>query len=879
MNIQLNKTYPVASLLIFCFLFSLQLNATTPDETPRKHTRAVKFNSYELKLDGKLDDAVWKNAIFVSDFLQKEPDQGASPTVKTEVAIVYDEKAIYIGARMYCENPGALRMHLDRHDVQNQSEQLIVALDTYLDRRTAYVFGVNTAGVRFDRYHYEDSESTRDFSFDPVWNAKTAVDEKGWTAEMRIPFSQLRFNSIDKQVWGVNFNRWIPAKNEDIYWIYTPRDETGYASRFGNLEGIEKIKPSRRIEVLPYAASDGRMLDGVNPSNPFSDGSDLGYRLGADAKMGLGPSLTLNATFNPDFGQVEADPAEVNLSAFETFFSERRPFFTEGRQLFSANGPRYFYSRRIGGSPHGFASGDFVDSPINTSILNATKVTGRLKSGLSIGALGAVTEREYATSYDTATGINTTTEIEPMTLWGVTRVMQEIGKNESTAGIILTGVKRDLDDSDPLAESLHKQAISGGGDFLWRFGGGGMYQLRGFTGFSHVTGTKESILNTQQKSARYFQRPDADYVSIDSNRTSLTGFTSQVEIRKRSGKHWLWGLGAGSESPDFELNDMGTLSSADDIDSWVWLNYRETQPGNLFRNYQLEVSASTGWNHGGIRTFSNISFYSNATWHNFMNTWLSLNFQLGGQSDNRTRGGPLMWFERGWSLNAGINSNWASTTRYNVGGTYAVDELDGYYYSINGSLTTRVGTRWEFSLSPRYVREDQPRQWVTLSDQNGGPTETFGKRYAFSRIKKSTLSMQIRMNYFFTPDLSLEVYAEPFASAGDYYQHGELTAARTTDIRLYDNIDYNSNGELEVTDGGQTFLILDDDFGFRSFRSNAVLRWRFNPGSTIYLVWQRNLSASRDPGQTVKAGSLFDSFGTAGTDFLALKIAYWIPIS
>ena len=322
MNIRLNSKYPVTLLLLFSLLYSIQLSANTFDEPPRKHTKAVKFNSNELTLDGKLDYLVWKNAIFVSDFLQKEPDQGASPTVKTEVAIVYDEKAIYIGARMYCENPGALRMHLDRHDVQNQSEQLIVALDTYLDRRTAYVFGVNTAGVRFDRYHYEDSEGSRDFSYDPVWEAKTAVDEKGWTAEMRIPFSQLRFNSIDKQVWGVNFNRWIPAKNEDIYWIYTPRDETGYASRFGDLEGIETIKPSRRIEVLPYAASDGKMFDGVNPSNPFSDGSDLGYRLGADAKMGLGPNLTLNATFNPDFVQVVADPAEVNLSAFETFFSE-----------------------------------------------------------------------------------------------------------------------------------------------------------------------------------------------------------------------------------------------------------------------------------------------------------------------------------------------------------------------------------------------------------------------------------------------------------------------------------------------------------------------------------------------------------------------------
>jgi len=354
-------------------------------------------------------------------------------------------------------------------------------------------------------------------------------------------------------------------------------------------------------------------------------------------------------------------------------------------------------------------------------------------------------------------------------------------------------------------------------------------------------------------------------------------------FRKRSGKHWLWGFGAGAESPDLELNDMGTLSSGDDIDSWGWLAYRDTEPGKWFRNYFLQVSANSSWNFGGARTFSNLEFYSEVTWHNFMNSWLNFNLQLGGQNDSRTRGGPLMWFERGWSISTGLNSNWASTSRYSVWGLYARDELDGLLYMINGSFSTRLGSRWEFSLSPRYQNEDQPRQWITLSDQSGGPAETFGKRYGFSKIKISTLSMQIRMNYFFTPDLSLEIYAEPFASAGHYYDHGELIAARTTDIRLYGTdgttITRNADRVWEVTDGAQTFLIESDDFGVRSFRSNAVLKWRFSPGSTLYLVWQRNLSDSRNPGQMINPGSLFDSFGSEGTDFLALKISYWIPVS
>lgn len=874
------KQIVVSSQIIL--ITALTVHSTYIPENDRKQIRAVKTQNGALKFDGRLDDDIWRTADFVADFLQKEPNEGGHPIDSTRIAIVYDEDAIYIGARMYSQKPDALRMHLDKHDVQGPAEQLIVCFDTYHDRRTAYVFGVNTAGVRFDRYHYEDSEGSRDFSYNPVWEAKTSVDDKGWTAEMRIPFSQLRFNKDENLVWGVNFNRWIPSRNEDVFWIYTPRDETGYASRFGDLVGIENVKPSRRLELLPYVASDDRIYDNPFPANPFADGNDVGYRIGTDLKMGMGPNLTLDATFNPDFGQVEADPAEVNLSAYETFYDERRPFFIEGSHLFSARGPAYFYSRRIGASPHGSDSGDYVDRPNNTSILSASKLTGRLQSGLSIGALGAVTEREYAKGFDTTSRTEFETEIEPATVWGVLRMQQEIGKERSTAGIILTGMNRDLKDGDPMAEFMHNQAVTGGADWDFRFNKG-MYRLTGNAGFSHVSGTEEAILSTQLRPAHYFQRPDQDHVEIDSNRTSMTGVTTSMELYKNTGKHWLWGMGYSAESPDFELNDAGILGSADDIGSWGWLAYRNTTPGKLFRNYYFEASGYTGWNFGGIRTGGDFDLYAEVTWKNYMYTWLSYSRQLGWYSDDRTRGGPLMWFEKGWDIKGGLSTNYGSSTQWSINGTYARDEFDGWLYSCHSTFSSRIGNRWQVSVSPSYQRESQPRQYVFLSDQSGGPAETFGQRYAFSRIDASTLRLQLRMNYYFSPDLSLEVYAEPFSAAGHYYDHGELRAASTSDIKLYGtegtSIDTLSDGRYQVTDGAQTFTIESTDYGVISFRSNIVLRWQFNPGSTLYLVWQRSLGNDRDVGQLGRFGSLFDSFSADGIDFLALKLAYWLPIS
>ncbi len=872
------------STALLIVLFACLLFEFSWEQTPngaRKQMRALRINGPSPKLDGRLDEPVWQKAYYISDFLQKEPEQGSVSQDSTKVAIVYDDEAVYIGARMFCAHPESLKTFLSRRDNPGQAEMMILSFDTYLDRRTSYDFGVTSSGVEFDRYHPADYEYDTDYSYNAVWDAHSHIDSLGWSAEFRIPFSQLRFNNQEKQVWGVNFNRWIPAKREDNFWIYTPRDETGWASRFGDLVGIEGIKPSRRIELLPYVASDGTFSNRFDSDDPFHDGSELSGRAGADLKMGLGPNLTLDATFNPDFGQVEADPAVVNLTAYETFFEEKRPFFLEGSQIFDAPGPEYFYSRRIGAPPHGNTKSDFVDAPRNATILGAAKITGRLKSGLSIGTLAALTGQEYARTYDDSSKVFGRTKVEPATAFGVVRLQKEFGSNTSTAGIILTGVRRFFAEEDSsLSDNLRKRAYTGGVDWNLRFKGG-TYELYGIAGFSLVQGNQESILNTQTSSAHYFQRPDAGQVDLDSNRTSVFGYTTAFEFDKNSGRHWLWVAGFGAESPGFELNDAGILNTADDIDTWGNLRYRETEPGKIFREYTLGLYLNNGYNFGGVRQYTNGELNFNCTWKNYWSGYLGFGLQARSQSDDLSRGGPLVATPFGWWTGLSLYNNFSAATRYGGSVFTTRTEFGAWEYDINLQFSTKLGRRAEFSVYPYYSRGVGTRQYIATID-SGNPA-TFGKRYIFSFIEQSTLSAQFRLSYFFTPDLSLELYAEPFSASGHYYGYGELKEPGGRELKRYGEegttLTKNPDGSYTVTDAADTFSFSNGDFGYLSFRSNLVLRWEFRPGSTLYLVWQQNRSGDEAPGRLVRPNYLWKTIEASGDNFLAIKISYWLAVS
>lgn len=859
----------------------------------RKSMAASRVPNGSVHLDGRLDESFWSTVQLVSDFTQKEPDAGQPATEKTEIGFVYDDHALYVGARMHSRNPDSLRIDVNRRDNPGNCEQMIVSIDSYLDRRTCFDFGVSVAGVRTDRYHPVDNEFERILSFNPVWDANSAIDSLGWTCEMRIPFSQLRFIDKPEQIWGVNMNRWVPARNEDAFWVAVPRDETGWSSWFGDLHGISGITPTRRLELLPYAAGDAVFESGHSEDDPYHDGSDFDGRVGADVKMGLGPNLTLDATINPDFGQVEADPAEVNLTAFETAFSEKRPFFIEGSQLFEAEGPTFFYSRRIGTRPRGFVAGDFIDYPQNATILGAAKVTGRTSKGLSVGVISAVTSREHARVFDSASGEETKVEVEPATGYGVVRLQQEFGKDQSTAGVIFTGVARDLDDMDPLAEILRKNAVTGNLDWTLRFKGGA-YDIYGYTGFSHIEGTRDAILRAQMSSARYFQRPDAQYVEIDSNATSLSGYTFGLRGGKRSGKHWLWGGGFAFESPGFELNDAGILSQADDIESWNHVTYREQTPGRLFRRYEITLSRNSFWNFSAVKKPSNdpahmltfAEFNLDVTFLNYWATHYYLGYDWPGKSDNLTRGGPLAGTPQGIFTEASFRNNFTSPTNVSGFVFYFSNDIGSWEQTLGVEVGGRIGSRMSYSVEPRFNREADSRQYVARVIPDAGETgnpSTYGTRYIFGNIYRSQISAQVRLNYFFTPDLSLECYAEPFAASGEYRSFGELRAPATRDINEYGvegrEIEETGDGEYQVSDGSETFEFTAKDFGVRSFRSNVVLRWEFRPGSTFFVVWQQDRFGFKEPGRRVNIRSLGDGLSSDGANFFAIKMSYWIPVS
>ncbi|HEY3279682.1 MAG TPA: DUF5916 domain-containing protein, partial [Gemmatimonadales bacterium] len=873
------RRWPLAAVPLLAVHLAAQTTPPPSPAPPLKQVRAVRLESAGIKLDGTLDEPAWGSAPWITDFTQKMPKEGAPPTDSMRIALVYDGDALYVGARMYSKDPSKLQAPLSRRDNTSQSDHLWVSFDSYHDRRTAYSFGVTASGVRMDWYHPTDNEYNLDAGFDPVWEAKANIDSLGWTAEMRIPFSQLRFTDQPVQVWGFNADHWNPATSEDVFWIPVPTNRTGWSSFMGELVGIEGIKPTRRLELAPYSAGNATLTGGRDPRNPFDDGKNLEARGGADLKMGLGPNITLDATANPDFGQVEADPAVVNLGAFEVFFDEKRPFFTEGAQLLRGNGPSYFYSRRIGQRPGCPRLGDYRECPQNATILGAAKVTGRLASGFSLGGLAAVTSREYVRTYDSATATYGSAVVAPPAGYGVVRVQQELGASRSVVGVTLTTVQRDLGSDPFLLGRYNRQAYAGGTDWILRWDRGA-YELRGWLGFSNIRGDTASINRVQRSGVHFFQRPDADYVHYDPARTSLSGSVADLWFRKTSGS-WLFDLETGWEAPGYDPNDAGRLGNADGRYGFAGLRYRQTKPRGKFQNYGASIFSGTEFDFGGDRQYLYIEPAVDLTFRNFWTLNTYFDFWPRAFDHSATRGGPTMATAQSWNYVVRLGSSFGAKTSWNARVYYGEDELGGETYRLSGGLSIRPSTRFQLSATPNYLREIRPRQYITtLVDTVSSPGDS--SRYVFSRIDQSTFSLQLRANYTLGPDLTLEIYAEPFAASGRYYGLGELAQPRTFRLREYGTGGTTStrlaNGDYAVSDGVFQDTIPNPDFNRLSLRSNVVLRWEWRPGSTFFLVWAQNRGANDQRGQLVGFRELWDSFGARGDNFLAIKVSYWIPV-
>ena len=843
-----------------------------------KRAEAVRVPAGTIEIDGRLDEAAWQTAPPVTDFIQKEPVEGAPPTDRFEVRFVYDDSAVYVGARMF--SSVGVQGPLSRRDDGDQIESLQIELDTYLDNRTAYAYGVTAAGVRLDHFHPTDNEGDEDTEYDPVWQARTERTDDGWTAELWLPFSQLRFNEVAEQVWGLNIKRYVPSIEEENYWALVRRTESGWASRFGELHGVRDVEPSRRLEIAPYVAGSSRVTGDRDPDDPFDDGKNLAGRVGADIKYGLGSNLTLDVAVNPDFGQIDADPAEVNLTVFETIFPELRPFFLEGNNVLTAGTGNYYYSRRIGARPNGLASGDFVDYPDTTTILGAGKLTGRLPSGTSIGLLGAVTDQEFArTSID---GDESRVRVTPRSGWGVARVIQEIDDAGSTVGAHLTVLHREMSADDPLASRLSRNAVTVGADTRKRFSDR-TYEAALNVGFTHIDGETEAIAGYQTRNSHLFQRVDQPTIRFDPTRRSLNGTQVNGSIGKIAGRHWLWRTNLMIESPEFEPSDFGRLNFAGDYSGGARLTYRETVPGALFRAYSFTVNLQhysyfdrdLGMRYG-------LSSSNSFTFLNFWRTSLNITRFFRGQDAQLTRGGPAMGVPLGWNVGWSLRNNPASATQWQADANYRSNALGDHVWQTAVVLSVRPSPSLELSVEPEYRNEQGTRATFQgpinrqyLTSEPGGRPETSDRRYIFGTPDRTTLSMQLRASYTFKPDLTLDVYMEPFAASGRYDRFGEMVAARAPALRFYGTdgptIERLPDGTRLVTDGDDMFTLRNYEFNVRSFRSNVVLRWEWRPGSTLFVVWQQNRASRVPEGSHVGPGDLFGSLSAPGDNIFAIK--------
>ena len=836
--------------------FLAVLAATTVAGSATARADAMPIGAQAVRANGEVSEETWRRAPAIDAFVQREPEEGGHPSQRTEFRVVYDASTLFVNVHAFDTDPDRIVGYLTRRDADSPSDWIRVLIDSYHDRRTAFEFGVNPAGVKEDRYWSDDTN--RDDSWDAVWDVKVSRDATGWSAEFRIPFSQLRFTPGGTLTFGFAVSRSIGRLNETSTWPLLARSANGYVSSFGELGGLSMRASPKKIEVVPYTvASLTRQRPGDNALLSASAGDAA---VGLDVKYALTPGLTFTSTFNPDFGQVEADPAVVNLTAFETFFNERRPFFVEGSGMFRFDsdcwdGPcSLFYSRRVGRPPQGadaLPSGDGIvtDYPAQSTILGAGKLTGRVGS-FSLGIMHAVTQEETATILDN--GIRSQQSVEPTTNYTVGRVRREFG-NQSSVGAMFTSTVRRLPEA---LRTIPDRAFSGGVDFDARFKT--RYSLTGFLASSGVHGDAAAIADLQEDSRHYYQRPDATSFSFDPSRTSLNGSSGRISVNKIGGQRVRFSSQVGFKSPGFDLNGAGFLRRADERWTLNWFSLRSDVPNRWFRSRQLNFNEYATWNADGDLLVNGANVNGSAM---FVNNWeagAGINTNKLTSDDRLTRGGPMVLtegFDTFWSWVNTDNRRRLSANVFNGGGRNGVGS---WFRDTEVTLTYRPVTALEVTSGVRRNRANNLEQWTGLVTDSRD-------HYVFGHLGQTTVVLTERVNYTMTPNLSLQLYAEPFVSGGSYDTFKELVDGRNPSIaQRYSPFAYD-----RVANG-------DPDFNVKSFRTTNVLRWEYRPGSTLFVVWQQARENDAVPGGFRFGRDVRGIFGVPPKNIFLVKLAYWL---
>lgn len=835
----------------------------------------------EPEIDGILDDPAWEKAKWINEFTQRSPYEGKGPSAKTVFKILYNDDFLFVGIRAFDDEPEKIERQLSRRD-NLQGDYAGITIDSYNDKRTGFQFRISAVGVKADAVISNDGANT-DRNWDPIWYGKTNIDDKGWTAEMKIPLTQLRFSSEEEQTWGIQLTRYIYRLEETVQWKLIPKDASGWVSQFGKLTGISNIKPKKEASLTPYVVASVDQFQ-KEPENPFKD---KGYKAklngGVNGKFGITNNLTLDMAINPDFGQVEADPSQVNLTAYEIFYDEKRPFFIEGSNIMNFRlmpmgnfmTDNLFYSRRIGRTPHytpDLSDNEYMEKPQNTSILGAFKLTGKTKDGWSIGVLESVTEKEFAEIK--GDNDNRLKNIEPLTNYFLTRVERDFNDGNTMIGGIFTATNRKIEASQ--LDNLHTGAYTGGVNFNhhWK---NKKYTFRARSVFSHIVGSEEAITKTQESSTHYFQRPDANHLYLDSTRNNLTGFGTSMMLGKMGKGNIKYALFFNIKSPELNMNDMGYQREADHISELFWIQYRILNPVAIFRSFFFNINQWEIHDFNGTRLTSGGNYGLGMQLKNYWYIHFGTSFNLERLSKTALFGGPYLKIPHNVNNWLSVSSDSRKNLRLSFGGSSNNSgNNNSNFYNAWINITYKPHEMINLSLNPSVSFNDNNLQYVT--------NKAFDDEdiYIMGNIDQTTLRMSLRANISLTPNLSIQYWGQPFISAGKYSNYKRITSPRAGNyndrFHEYNNNEImlaDDNYEVDHNNDGTTdYEFSKPDFNIMDFISNLVIRWEYVPGSTVYLVWTQNRSEYQNRGKFNFSNNTNDLFNISPYNVFLVKATY-----
>jgi Domain of unknown function (DUF5916) len=888
MNLSACRLLWIQVWIVILFLASGQIysqesaNLIPFDKAYKRVYQTIRLEGTPPVIDGKLEDECWKNeGKWSQNFIQNTPVERAQPTFPTRIKILYDDRNIYFALRAWDPEPDKINWFVGNRDDNSIGDLISVAFDTYHDYRAAPEFNINAGGNKTDLI-VTDNLSIN-LSWNAVWEGRTAMNDSSWTVEFRIPFSQLRYIKSDtSMIWGLHVRRIVRRIQEVDQWSLIPRKNSGHVYSFGTLVGLEGIPKPRLVEFLPYVALKATSKPVIEES-PYSKNPRLNGNAGIDGKIGIG-DFTMDITINPDFGQVEADPSVMNLTSLETFYDEKRPFFLEGKHIFdfSADNNLMFYSRRIGNVPSYSPKVDnktsFSEIPEFTNIINAVKLSGTTPNGVSIGILQSTTQKERARLTDDS--VETHPVVEPITSFLIARVLKTANKGNTQLGAMLTSTNRFI--QDPQLEYLNRNAFSAGIDFLsYTKDREYFFDFRGI--LSHINGEKEAMVTLQKNALHYFQRPDAEgYLGVDSTIRSLTGTGGYLSAGRLGNKKFIFSEKISWWSPGFDLNDAGYLLMADLIENQTSIGIRQTEPKKLLRNYTLTLGQKNSWTFGGLSTYNDISAQFKTQFVNWMDLSVTESYVISVLNTRLLRGGPAFRLSPYWKNTLQFNTNKSDRVVFSLENNSALSaDETSWLFSIKPGLTFRLGNHVYIISDFTYAHNIDNFMYVAQKITDNG------LKYLLGQIKQNTYNFTLRFNYNITPDLSIQYYGSPFISCGSYdnFKLADDTHSRNIKERYHSLVD---DEEIDFNEDKNSYTVKEDslkydfenpDFSFRQFRSNLVMRWEYLPGSTIYLVWENNLT-SKDDGHYLP--NYFDNLdallSTRSTNVFMIKVSFWLGL-